>query len=245
MELFAIPLLLPLAGLCVGSWLGVVIRRRDWLFRRSACESCGVALGMAELVPVLSFLVQCGRCRHCDARIGWFAPAVELAALAAAVAALAADGPGPAAWVDAGLGWALLAAGWIDAETFILPDAITLPLVLAGLAVTWWQDPAALSDHAAAAALGYVGFRALNAGYRAWRGRDGLGAGDAKLLAAAGAWLGVLALPYVILLAGLLGLGLAGLLWLRGQALAGSQKIPFGPALAMGFFVLRLTGWGQ
>jgi leader peptidase (prepilin peptidase)/N-methyltransferase len=229
-------------GPIIGSWLGVLVRRfenpRNALWGRSACDSCGAALHPREMVPLASFFIQRGRCRHCGAPIGWFHPAIELAALAVGAIALAADGPGLRAWTDAGLGWALLLAGWIDLEYFTLPDWITLPLILAGLAVTWSFSPASIFDHAAAAALGYLGFRLMNAAYRAWRGRDGLGQGDAKLLAAAGAWLGAAALPDEILAAGLI--GLFGAL-LAGRHVSAGMKLPFGPALALACFGLRLA----
>lgn len=235
--------LLPL-GLVIGSWLGVMIRRfgkaRASLWGRSACESCGVALRPADLVPVFSFILLRGTCHHCGAKLAWFHLWVELAGLAVAAAALSAEGPGAMAWVDAGLGWALLLAGWIDAKYFVLPDAVSLPLVLAGLAVTWWFGPGSIYDHAAAAALGYGGFWALNAAYRAWRRRDGLGGGDAKLLAAAGAWLGTALLPDEILLAGLLALAAVFARRLAGETLEGGTRIAFGPALALALFGLRL-----
>jgi leader peptidase (prepilin peptidase)/N-methyltransferase len=231
-------------GLVIGSWLGVLIRRfghvRASLWGRSACESCGAALRPAELVPVVSFLVLRGKCRHCGAPIAWFHLWVELASLAVAAAALFAEGGGPMAWADAGLGWALLLAGWIDARHFVLPDAVTLPLVLAGLAVTEWLGPGSVYDHAAAAALGYAGFWALNAAYRGLRGREGLGGGDAKLLAAAGAWLGVALLPDEILVAGLLALLAVAVRRLAGERLDGTARIAFGPALALALFGLRL-----
>jgi leader peptidase (prepilin peptidase)/N-methyltransferase len=234
-------------GPVVGSWLGVVIRRwpagEDFVRGRSHCDTCGATLGAAELVPVLSFAALRGRCRHCGAAIGWFALAVELAAFCVGALALVADGAVAAAWIDAALGWALLLAAWIDAETLILPDLVTLPLVLAGLAVTWAQAPAALTDHAMAAAIGYAGFRLLNAGYRALRGRDGLGAGDAKLLAAAGAWLGLAALPWLIFVAAALGIIAYLMAGRAGKPADADRPIPFGPALALAFFGLRLAGW--
>lgn len=235
------------AGPLIGSWLGVVIRRwpagQDFVRGRSCCDACATPLGWAELVPVISFAVLRGRCRHCGAAIGWFPLAVELTALGVGAAALAADGVSPAAWIDAALGWALLLTAWIDAETYLLPDMVTLPLILAGLAVTFWQTPPALTDHAAAAAIGYAAFRLLNISYRALRGRDGMGTGDAKLLAAAGAWLGLAALPWLIFIAAILGIAAHAILGFVRNAPRLSQPIPFGPALAAAFFGLRLVGW--
>jgi len=230
-------------GPVIGSWLGVIIRRygtgQSTIRCRSACESCHTPLRAPDLIPLISFLAARGRCRHCNAPIAWFHPAIEAAALAIGAAAWVADGDTPRLWVDAALGWSLLAAAWIDAEHFILPDLITLPLILAGLAATWWQQPGALTSHAAGAALGYLGFTLLNAAYRALRGHDGLGQGDAKLLAGAGAWLGAVYLPDEILAAGLL--GLAGVFTARLFGRPTSAKLPFGPALALAFFALRLA----
>jgi leader peptidase (prepilin peptidase)/N-methyltransferase len=172
--------------------------------------------------------------------LAWFHLWVELAGLAVAVASLSAEGAGTMAWVDAGLGWALLLAGWIDTKYFVLPDGVTLPLVLAGLAVTWWFGPGSIYNHAAAAALGYGGFWALNAVYNALRGHDGLGGGDAKLLAAAGAWLGIALLPDEILVAALLALAAVSARRLSGETLDREAHIAFGPALALALFGLRL-----
>ncbi len=174
--------------------------------------------------------------------MGWFYPAIELAALAIAAAAYDADydaGDTLRIWIDAGLGWALLCAAWIDAETYRLPDVITLPLILAGLVVTWLDQPAAIYNHAAAAALGYASFRLLDKLYLAIRHRQGLGAGDAKLLAAAGAWLGLAALPDVVLGGGLIGIATALFMQRHGK-LQRHQPIAFGPALALSFFLIRL-----
>ncbi|HVE20524.1 MAG TPA: A24 family peptidase [Acidocella sp.] len=233
------------AALVIGSFLGVVVRRlpagRALALARSQCESCGHVLSPRELVPLFSFVLQRGRCLHCEVRIGWFHPAIELASLAVALAAFTLAPGGWVLWADAALGWALLTAAWIDIERYRLPDVITLPLLLAGLVVTWMRAPWMIYDHALAAALGYAVFRLLDTLYWRLRGRHGLGQGDAKLLAAAGAWTGLAAVPTIVLAAGLLGLGMAlPLAARRGQG--GQTMIPFGPALALACFGMVLLG---
>jgi leader peptidase (prepilin peptidase)/N-methyltransferase len=231
-----------LAAPFVGSFLGVLIVRlpagRKLAVARSACSHCGTRLGPIDLVPLISFAMLRGHCRHCGGAIGWFHPAVELAALGVAILAVLAD-PDPArTWVTCGLGWTLLALAWIDCSEFLLPDELTLPLLLAGLALTWLWNPETLTDHCLAAALAYVSFQAIAAGYRWLRGRDGLGGGDAKLIAAAGAWCGLTTLPLIVL-----GSALAGLLAALGLALAGrtvtsTTRIPFGPCIALAFWLV-------
>jgi leader peptidase (prepilin peptidase)/N-methyltransferase len=227
----------------IGSWLGVLVRRwpqgRKLALARSCCDHCGHVLAPADLVPLLSYAMLRGKCRYCRARIDPFHPAIELAAASIALAAFVTDSDGARLWIDAGLGWALLCAAWIDFETFRLPDLLTLPLILAGLGVTYALQPAALYNHAAAAALGYSGFRLLDLAYLTLRHRHGLGQGDAKLLAAAGAWTGLLVLPYIIATAGLIGIAMA-LLAARPDGLRRDQRVAFGPALALAFFIWRL-----
>ena len=228
----------------IGSFLGVVVRRlpegRSIVRGRSCCEGCGAALAARDLVPLLSWLVAAGRCRRCGRRLGWFYPAIELAALGVALVAVAIDS-GVWVWLDCVLGWWLLALGWIDARFWLLPDLLTLPLVMAGLAASWAFEPEALAGRALGAALGYLALRAVALAYRALRGREGLGAGDAKLLAAAGAWVGARALPQVILLAALAGLVAAGCLRLAGTRLGARSALPFGPFLALATWLIWLA----
>jgi leader peptidase (prepilin peptidase) / N-methyltransferase len=220
----------------VGSFLGVVIRRlpegRPLAWERSRCEACGAALGLRDLVPIVSWLAQRGRCRRCHARLGWFYPAVELAALAIALVAVAVDS-GVDIWLDCVLGWWLLALGWVDARHWLLPDPLTLPLVVAGLATALAFEPDRLTDRALGAVAGYLGLRIVAYFYRKLRGRDGLGGGDAKLLAAAGAWVGATGLPQVVLFAALAGLVAAACLRLSGVRLTAASVLPFGPFLAL------------
>ena len=231
----------------VGSFLGVLIERlpagSPVVVGRSACPHCGVRLRAADLVPLLSWLAARGRCRHCRHRLGAFYPLVELAAVAVALSAtLVLDET--AAWLigaTLGLGWTLLTLSWIDHRHLVLPDVLTLPLIPAGLLVAWVVSPESLPHHLLGAALGYAGLAAVAALYRRARGRAGLGAGDAKLFAAAGAWLSWEALPSVLLIAGALGLVLA-LAGGAGRRLAADTAVPFGPALAGAFWLVWLLG---
>lgn len=230
----------------IGSFLGLLALRlpagEGVVWGRSRCAGCARALGPGELVPLLSFLALRGRCRCGRVAIPRVLPAMELGAVAVAAAAAWAGGGPAEVWAHCALGWALLVLAAVDWEHFELPDVLTLPLIPAGLALTWWLAPEALLAHALGAALGWAGFAGLAALYRRWRGRDGLGEGDAKLLAAGGAWLGLAALPELVLLAALLGLLLALALRLGGRALKADTALPFGPALALAIFALRLHG---
>jgi len=230
-------LMLILAAPAVGSFLGTLVLRlpenRPVLFGRSACEACGTPLGARELVPVLSWLVQRGRCRHCGGRVSACYPAVELAALVVAIWAATETG-GAALLFSCLLGWGLLALALLDARHFWLPDVLTLPLLAIGLAAAAWLDPAAWQWHAAGAAVGYGVFTAIAWLYRRIRGSDGLGGGDAKLLAVAGAWLGLPALPPVVLGAAVGGLALA--------AATRSRRVALGVPLAATIWALWLYG---
>lgn len=229
----------------VGSFLGVIVRRLPGgvpIARpRSRCDRCGAALRARDLVPILSWLIAKGRCRYCGDTLGWFYPGIELAAVAVALTAVLVD-PGEGAWLDCLLGWWLLTLGWIDIRCWLLPDALTLPLVIAGLAAAAGFDPDQLTSRSLGAALGYLSLLAVAATYRSLRGREGLGRGDAKLLAASGAWVGAAALPQVILLAALSALAAAACLRLAGVRLGPRSALPFGPFLALATWVLWLFG---
>jgi leader peptidase (prepilin peptidase)/N-methyltransferase len=229
----------------IGSFLGVLIRRlpagRPVILGRSCCESCGRVLAARDLVPLVSYAVLRARCRACGARIAAEHAAIELAALAVAALSAATQPDAARVWAGCVLGWWLLAPAWIDWRWLRLPDALTLPLIPAGLAATLLLDPGAVTDHAAAAVAGYLAFRAIAAGYRRLRGREGLGQGDAKLLAAAGAWAGLAPLPDIVLIAALLGLAAAGLraLWRRETRV--DRAVAFGPSLAVATWVVWLA----
>lgn len=138
------------------------------------------------------------------------------------------------------LGWALLWLAYIDWRTGRLPDAITVPLLLLGLLVTWHHTPDAVFEHLVGALGGFVAFAGLGRAYRAFRGVHGMGFGDAKLLAAGGAWLGWPLLPIVVLIAA--SIGLVQALWIgwRGGRAMRHVSIAFGPALGLAIWIVRL-----
>jgi leader peptidase (prepilin peptidase)/N-methyltransferase len=219
-----------LLGLIAGSFLAVLTGRLPQgrgPTGRSACDQCGTALGPLELVPVLSFLWLRGRCRHCGAAIAQRHLAIELAA-AAIGAALLWRFPQLSGLLAALAGWWLLALIVLDAEHFWLPDVLVLPLLVFAFVV---PGPA-LTERLWGAAIGFGGLWLVGALYRALRGRDGLGGGDPKLLAALGALLGAWSLPVLLTGAALLGLMLAGWDAVRGRAVTATTRLPFGALLA-------------
>lgn len=238
-----------LAAPFVGSFLGVLIRRlpdgRPVALARSRCEACGAAIPPRHMLPIGSFFLLRGRAACCGAPISWAHPAIELAALAvAAWAGSVAGGDAARLWAGCVLGWTLLALAWIDAERMMLPDMLTLGLLLAGLAAAWALTPdalfsGALFDRALGAAIGFILLRGVGGLYRRLRGRDGLGQGDAKLLAAIGAWVGWQTLPVVLLGAALFGIATA---LLRGNGLRAQTVVPFGPGLALAGWLVWLYG---
>ena len=230
-------------GAVVGSFIALVSLRwpagRPFAVARSACGGCGATLRPVELIPLVSFAVQLGRCRRCAARIPWRYPAVEAAAAAIGALSVVAA-PLPTAASIAVLGWTLLLLAILDAEHYWLPSAVTWPLTAIGLVVTALLRRAALSDHVIGAVAGFTVLMLVAAGYRRLRGRDGLGGGDAKLFAAAGAWLGWAALPLVLGSAALAAIVVALLLLRRG--LTSTTRLPFGTFLAPAIWIIALAG---
>jgi leader peptidase (prepilin peptidase) / N-methyltransferase len=229
----------------VGSFLGAAVTRFDepssLIVGRSRCDSCGVPLAPHELVPVVSWIASRGRCRHCAKPIGIFYPIIELSAAAVALWA-ATVFSGSLLWLSCVLGWTLLALAVIDYKHFLLPDFLTLPLIPVGLLVTWATDPTALLDHFAGVVVGFGVIVVLREVYRWCRGREGIGLGDAKLLAASGAFVSWQALPSVILMASLTALGVA-LLWkLHATNISLADRIPFGTFLCLATWIAWLYG---
>ena len=148
------------------------------------------------------------------------------------------------AWIQIPLILALIYLAYIDLRTLRLPDAITLPLILSGLLVSgfYHSGPISFQDSAIGATLGYASLWLLNLLYRTIKKQDGIGMGDAKLLAALGAWLGWFALPSILLIASLSGL-IGGLIWLQWNKQHHRSAFPFGPFLAIAGIIELL--WPQ
>jgi leader peptidase (prepilin peptidase)/N-methyltransferase len=254
-------------GAVVGSFLNVVIARvpagESIVHPRSRCPSCRTPIGWRDNIPVLSWLALRGRCRTCRTRISWRYPLVEILGGAAALVSLSRHGLSLAALAEFAFAATLLALAFIDLDTWLLPHAITLPLLGAGLVLSaiHLTPAASILGSLVGSAAGWVGF-ALVAflGERILK-KEALGFGDVWLLAAVGAWLGIASLLPVVLLASLQGtvVGLALIVLGRGQPgpppdagpadveaewVPPRNAVPFGPFLALGALEwLWLQAW--
>ena len=245
-------------GLLVGSFLNVVIHRlprmleRDWAAQcaelrgepvpeppaynlvvpRSACPSCGHAISAIENVPVLSWLALRGRCASCGTRISARYPAVELVAATLGAIAIWHFGPTWTGLAACGLLWTLLALTFIDFDTQYLPDDITLPLIWAGLVANLFGLFVTLREAVIGAIAGYLALWSVYWAFKLVRGKEGMGYGDFKLLAALGAWLGWKVLPAIVLVSSAVGaiVGIALIVVVRRDR---HQPMPFGPYLAI------------
>ncbi|MDR3213559.1 MAG: A24 family peptidase [Azoarcus sp.] len=263
-------LLVPFAtllGLFVGSFLNVVIYRlprmieREWLEEmaalrgdaapggeplnlarpRSRCPHCGHVISALENIPLVSYAVLRGRCRHCQVAIGCRYPLVE--ALTAALSGYAAwrFGFSPAMAGALIFLWAMVALAFIDIDTQLLPDSLTLPLLWLGLVFNLRTTYIPLNDAVIGAMAGYLSLWSVYWIFKLVTGKEGMGRGDFKLLAAIGAWLGWQMLPFTILLASIAGAAI-GIGLIVTNRLKRSTPIPFGPYLAIAGLIAFFQG---
>jgi leader peptidase (prepilin peptidase) / N-methyltransferase len=256
-----------LLGLTVGSFLNVVIHRlprmleRQWraecaelsgqpaapvkrynlMLPRSACPACGHRITALENIPVASYLVLGGKCAACKTRISLRYPAVET--LAGVLSGYVAWRFGFSAALLGALifVWAMIVLAFIDLDTFFLPDDITLPLLWTGLLFNIWGVFTGLQSAVIGAIGGYLVLWAVFWAYKLATGKEGMGYGDFKLLAAIGAWLGWEMLPLTILLSSFVGavVGISLILFARHGR---NVPIPFGPYLAIAGLIALLYG---
>lgn len=254
------PWVLALLGLCIGSFLNVVIHRlplmmeREWKLDsaellgvkidepapitlstpRSRCPSCGHQIAWHENIPVLSYLRLGGKCAECKTPISKRYPAIEILTALLFAACGVHFGAQPTTLLWCGLVATLVALAFIDLDTQFLPDSLTLPLLWAGIAsAAFGWIPVSLRDSVLGAIAGYLSLWFVFHAYRIIRGREGMGAGDFKLLAALGAWMGWLAIPSIILLSSAVG-AIIGVALIALRSHDRDVPIPFGPYLAGG-----------
>ncbi len=216
--------------------------RFDLWAPRSQCPQCHTPIHARDNIPVVSWLWLRGRCRHCGHGIGVQYPLVELASAVLACVAVLRFGPGWEGALAVVFSWTLLAAGTIDLRTTLLPDDLTLPLLWLGLvAAAAGMGAVDAVSAILGAAGGYLVLWGLYHAFRLATGKEGMGYGDFKLLAALGAWTGWQGLPVTILLSSLVGasVGLSMIAWYGHDR---SVPIPFGPFLAAGGWVALLWG---
>ncbi|HDX8615395.1 TPA: prepilin peptidase [Aeromonas dhakensis] len=258
-----------LFSLMIGSFLNVVIHRlpimleREWqaeylsyfnpetqlqqeerynlMVPRSACPHCGHAITAMENIPLLSWLWLKGRCRECQAPISSRYPLVELLTALLSLVVAATFPPGWGLLAALLLTWVLVALTFIDLDKMLLPDQLTLPLLWGGLLFNLAGGFAPLADAVIGAMAGYLVLWSLYWAFKLLTGKEGMGYGDFKLLAALGAWLGWQALPIVLLLSSLVGaiIGIS-LILLRNHHQ--NKPIPFGPYLAIAGWIALLWG---
>ena len=254
------PLVLALLGLCIGSFLNVVIHRlplmmeRSWRIEsaellgvvideparitlstpRSRCPSCGHAIAWYENVPLLAYLCLGGKCAACKTPISARYPAVEVLTALLFAACGWRFGAQASVLLWCGFSATLVALAFIDLDTMILPDDLTLPLMWAGIVSSaLGLIPVTLAASVGGAVAGYLALWFVFHAYRLIRGKEGMGAGDFKLLAALGAWLGWQLIPSIILLSSAVGAAIGlSLIVLRRHGR--DVPIPFGPYLAGG-----------
>ena len=261
-------------ALCVGSFLNVVIYRmpvmlnRQWqadaraflevdaadgeteetfnlATPRSRCPSCGAQIKVWQNIPVLSWLLLRGRCRECQAPISIRYPAIELLTALMTLAVLATFGFSWLGLAAAVFTWVLIAATFIDFDTQLLPDQLTLPLLWLGILVNMTDGFCAgglvdLNSALIGAMAGYGFLWSVFWAFKLITGKEGMGYGDFKLLAAIGAWLGWQIIPGTILIAALSGLAYAAVTALMGRR-EGGKPIAFGPFLAVAGWVCLIN----
>jgi leader peptidase (prepilin peptidase)/N-methyltransferase len=207
----------------------------------SRCDACGHALHAWENVPVLSYLVLRGRCSACGVTIPARYPLIELTTGLLAALSWWRFGPGWEAVAAFGFAAVALTLTWIDWDTRLLPDSITLPFLWAGLLINLGPTFATLGDAVIGAAAGYTFLWAIYWIFWWLRGIEGIGLGDLKLFAAIGAWLGWSALIQVLVLSSLAG-ACVGIVLLATHRLRRDEPLPFGPFLAIGGCITLFAG---
>lgn len=207
----------------------------------SQCRNCQTAIKPWHNIPLLGFLLLRGKCPNCQTKIGWRYPAVEFLTAVVSVILLLTQPLTGALLALLLFSWLLIALTVIDIDYQILPDQLTLPLLWLGLIINTQSVFVPLQDAVLGAVIGYLSLWSVYWIFKLVTGKEGMGAGDFKLLAALGAWLGWTALPMIILLSSVVG-AVIGLLMIVFAQKDHQQPIPFGPYLAGAGFIAAVWG---
>ena len=235
-------------GLIIGSFLATIVvrwpRGQSVVGGRSQCDNCGVNLLPMDLIPVISFLLQRGKCRKCGARIQTDYLVVELSAGLVGGVALLIE-PGIGGLFGAVFGWLLITLAALDAKQFWLPDRLTMILAASGLVAVLFVDQPDLNDRLIGGGVGFMFLFVVGTLYKAIRGVNGLGGGDPKLLGAIGCWLGWAPLPLVVLMASTVGLAAVCMMKMRGQTLTPETRLPLGAFMGVAAFPIWMVQNGS
>lgn len=231
-------------GLVFGSFIGVIVIRwpqgRSVVAGRSACDHCGATVRARDLIPIVSYVLLRGRATCCGGRIDPLHMVAEAGGLMIGTLAVVAT-PSPShALCAAVMGWLLLALALLDLRHFWLPDRLVAALAVAAMLPSAFGLPPALFDRLVGGVAAWLAFMAIRFLYRRLRGREGMGAGDAKLFGALGLWLGWRLLPLLLLLAALGGLAVALATAIGRGGIDRSSRLPFGLFLALASWPLEL-----
>ncbi len=261
-------IILGVLGLLIGSFLNVVIyrlpkmmqresdnyvahesgkelphpERYNLILPRSACPHCGHQITALENIPVISYLVIGGKCTSCKAPISKRYPIIEAITGALSAFMIWHFGSGLAGLGAMVFVWFLVAMTFIDADTQLLPDDLTLPLLWGGLLLNIFSTFTSLESAVIGAAAGYLSLWAVYWLFKLATGKEGMGYGDFKLLAALGAWMGWSMLPLIILLSSAVG-AIIGISMIALGKLGKGKPIPFGPYLAIAGLIALV--WGK
>jgi leader peptidase (prepilin peptidase) / N-methyltransferase len=224
-------------GCCLGSFLNVVIYRLPHelsiVSPGSHCPQCKQPVAPYDNIPLLSFLFLRGRCRHCGARISFRYPAIEALTGLLTLFLFREYGWQAEFFIELLFACALLVIFFIDLDTMLIPDVISLPGIVIGLATSLVTPRLSWMDSLLGIFLGGGFFYLIAMGYRWWRGQEGLGGGDIKLLAMIGAFLGWPGVVFTILTGSVSGT-IVGLIVMRRNRQGLTTMLPFGPFLAFG-----------
>lgn len=229
----------------IGSFIGVLVLRipagEPIVIARSKCQNCDTQLKAIDLVPILSWLLLKGKCRHCNVGYGHEHLMYEFGALIIALWVTLYI-PHQLQWVGCLFGWTIFTIAAIDYKFFVLPDLLTIPLLISGLAIVYQFDKSSLYHHVLGGVIGYSSLSLVSFIYSTIKKKKGMGGGDPKLFAAIGTWVGWVGLPSVLIFSCMTAFIYLGFKKAIGDPTSLDEKIPFGTHLSIGAWIVWIYG---